>query len=142
LGTRTLERNPEFRWREAEAKTNYRFELLDNTGKSLHEPDAVGGSFKLPASVPLSEGVKYTWELSARLDGRRYVSAGDFTIAPGALRSQAEALRPMPNAPVSERVAYAAWLEQEQLRDEARKYWKALAAERPDDVRLKSLAAE
>jgi len=29
-----------------------------------------------------------------------------------------------------------------ELNDEARKYWRALAAERPDDARLKSLAAE
>jgi hypothetical protein len=43
---------------------------------------------------------------------------------------------------VSHRVAYAAWLEQMQLRDEARKYWKGLAAERPDDAKLRALAAE
>jgi hypothetical protein len=29
-----------------------------------------------------------------------------------------------------------------ELRDEARKYWRALAAERPDDERLRALAAE
>jgi hypothetical protein len=43
---------------------------------------------------------------------------------------------------VSERVAYAAWLEQMELKDEARRYWRALSAERPDDARLKALAAE
>jgi len=35
-----------------------------------------------------------------------------------------------------------AWLEDMELRDEARKYWKTLAAERPDDAKLKSLAGE
>ena len=29
-----------------------------------------------------------------------------------------------------------------ELKDEAPKYWKALAAERPDDAKLKALAAE
>jgi hypothetical protein len=29
-----------------------------------------------------------------------------------------------------------------ELRDEARRYWKALAAERPEDGKLKALAAE
>lgn len=57
------------------------------------------------------------------------------------LRAQIEAARPAPNAPVAERVRFAAWLEQLQLRDEARTYWKALAAERPDSQELKELAA-
>ena len=34
----------------------------------------------------------------------------------------------------------AAWLEQQDLRDEARKYWRAAAAERPEDARLRALA--
>ena len=58
------------------------------------------------------------------------------------LRSRAESLRPGPGAPLSERVAYAVWLEQAQMRDEARRYWKALAAERPEAARLRGLAEE
>lgn len=57
------------------------------------------------------------------------------------LRAHIEALRPAAGAPVSERVAFAAWLEQMQLKDEARGYWRALAAERPDSAELKALAA-
>jgi hypothetical protein len=34
------------------------------------------------------------------------------------------------------------WLDNVDLKDEARKYWKALAAERPDDARLRELAAD
>ena len=56
------------------------------------------------------------------------------------LRARIEAARPAPSAPVSERVAFAAWLEQMELRDEARRYWQSLAAERPDSARLKALA--
>lgn len=56
-------------------------------------------------------------------------------------RAQIEAARPGPNASVAERVRFAAWLEQLQLRDEARVYWKALAAERPDSQQLKELAS-
>ncbi|MBP8297231.1 MAG: hypothetical protein KAX84_14050 [Burkholderiales bacterium] len=63
--------------------------------------------------------------------------------APAAeLLAQAESLRPPADAPLSTRVAYAAWLEGAQLKDEARKVWKAAAAERPDDARLKALAAQ
>lgn len=57
------------------------------------------------------------------------------------LRARVDAARPAANAPVSVRVAFAAWLEQMQLRDEARSYWKALAAERPGSAELKALAA-
>jgi hypothetical protein len=57
------------------------------------------------------------------------------------LRAQIEAARPGPSATVAQRVRFAAWLEQLQLKDEARVYWKALAAERPDSQQLKELAA-
>jgi len=142
-GTKTLDTSPEFRWHEIEPGVKYRFELTDDTGRSLHEAEVQRSSFKLPDSVQLREGIGYTWEVSARApDGRRYVSAGDFSIAAQDVRAQAQALRPAASAPVSERVVYAAWLEQVELRDEARKYWRALAQERPDDMKLKALAAE
>jgi hypothetical protein len=142
-GTRTLEAAPEFRWQELEAGARYRFELTDDTGRSLYNTEVEIAALRLPASVQLREGIGYTWEVSAHMpDGRRYVSAGDFSIAGADVRARARALRPAAGAPVSRRVAYAAWLEQMELRDEARRYWKALAAERPDDAKLKALAAD
>lgn len=142
-GTRTLDPAPEFRWQALEAGAKYRFELADDTGKSLYDSELESTALRLPPSVQLREGMSYTWEVSARAaDGRRYVSAGDFSIAPADLRARVESLRPAANAPVSERVVFAAWLEQMELRDEARKYWRTLAAERPEDAKLKTLAAE
>lgn len=141
--TKALETSPEFRWQSVETGLKYRFELTDDTGRSLFETEVDATSLKLPASVVLKEGGSYTWEISTRTsDNRRYVSAGDFTVASSALRAQAESLRPVASAPVSDRVAYAAWLEQAELRDEARRYWRALYKERPDDEKLKALAAE
>lgn len=142
-GTRSLESSPEFRWQAIEPGVKYRVELTDDTGRSLHESEVDGTSLRLPGSVKLREGASYTWEVSARAaDNRRYVSAGDFSLASADLRAQAESLRPADSAPVSERVAYAAWLEQMELRDEARKYWRALSTERPEDAKLKALAVE
>jgi hypothetical protein len=142
-GTKTLDVAPEFRWQELDAGLTYRFELMDDTGRSLQEAQVQGQAFKLPDSVQLREGITYTWEVSTRTpDGRRYVSAGDFTLAAADLRSQAGALRPGAGASVSDRVAYAAWLEQVELRDEARKYWKVLSTERPEDKKLRELAGE
>ena len=141
--TRTLEIQPEFRWQEAQPGIKYQFEINDDIGRTFYEAQVATTSFKLPSNVQLKEGVSYTWEVSARLaDGRKYSSAGDFSMASAALRAQADALRPAASAPLSSRVAYAAWLDQMELKDEARKYWRALATERPEDVRLKALAAE
>ena len=55
-------------------------------------------------------------------------------------KPQPDAVRPAAGAPLSERVAFAVWLEQVGLKDEAARYWKALAAERPDSARLRALA--
>jgi hypothetical protein len=141
--TRTLETQPEFRWQALQSGVKYHIEVTDETGRMLHEADVDTASFKLPAAIPLKEGVPYTWEVSARLpDGRKYSSSADFAVAPADLRTQADALRPAASAPLSARVAYAAWLDQMELKDEARKYWKAAATERPDDPRLKSLAEQ
>ena len=141
--TRTLETQPEFRWQALQPGVKYHFEITDDTGRTVQEVDVDSPAFKLPAGIPLKEGVTYTWEVSARLpDGRKYSSSADFAVAPADVRAQANTLRPAASAPLSTRIAYAAWLDQMELKDEARKYWKAAAAERPDDPRLKSLAEQ
>jgi hypothetical protein len=142
-GTRTLDSRPEFRWSDDQPGLNYHFELSDETGRTLYESETRSTSLKLPAEVTLKEGVTYTWSVGARsMDGRKYSSVADFSIASADVRKQVEALRPAAAAPISDRVAYAAWLEQAELRDEARKYWRVLASERPADERLQSLARE
>lgn len=141
--TRTLETQPEFRWQPLEPGVKYQLEITDDTGRAVHEAQVDAATYKLPASVVLKEGATYTWEVSARLaDGRKYSSSADFAVAPAAVRAQADTLRPAAAAPLSTRVAYAAWLDQVELKDEARKYWKTAAAERPDDPRLKALAEQ
>jgi hypothetical protein len=141
--TRTLESRPEFRWQEPQPGVKFQFEINDETGRTLHETQLDSTSFRLPTSVQLKEDVPYTWAVSARLaDGRKYTSAGGFSVAPADLRAQAEALRPAAAAPLSARIAYAAWLEQMDLKDEARKYWKVASTERPGDSRLKALAEQ
>ena len=142
-GTRTLEMQPEFRWQELQPGLQYQFELNDDTGRTLQEAQVSATSFKLPESIQLKDGATYSWGVSVRLpDGRKYSSSGTFTVAGADLRAQAESLRPASTAPLSTRVAYAAWLDQADLKDEARNYWRAAASERPEDPRLKSLAEQ
>jgi hypothetical protein len=143
LGSKTLEERPLFAWKSLAPDIPYRFALLDDTGKTLYETSVNGTSLQLPAQVQLKEAATYTWMVSAQHpDGSAFSNTGDISLASADLRRQVEALRPAANEAFSEHVAFAAWLEEAGLRDEARKYWKASAAERPDDPRLKVMARE
>lgn len=140
-GTRVLETQPEFRWQAIQPGVKYQIEIADETGRLMYEAQIDSTVFRLPAGMQFKEGMAYTWEVSTRLpDGQKNSSAGVFGIADTELRVQAAAVRPDPSAPVSARVAYAVWLDQVELKDEARRYWRVLSAERPDDARLKGLA--
>ena len=142
-GTKTLESRPVFRWQELQPGLQYSVKLLDDAGKVLFETSVEKSVLELPQQIQLNMAVDYTWVVSAKLpDGREFSNAGDFSIAPVELHEQVESLRPTTKAPLSERVAFAAWLEQVSLKDEARKYWKSVSAERQDDQRLKVMAGE
>jgi hypothetical protein len=141
VGTRVLDVRPVFQWQAPEQGLAYDFELTDEAGRILLETQVRGTSFALPESVKLQDGKTYTWLVGTRMsDGRKYTNAGDFTVAPAELRREIEAVRPAADAPIAERVTYAAWLDQMQFHDEARKYWKQLALARADDANLKTLA--
>lgn len=142
-GSMSLSSHPLFKWQPLQPGITYQFELLDDTGASLFAAETALPQLQLPDTVILKEGVSYTWMVSAKLsDGKQFSNAGDFTIASENLRNEVRQLMPAENSPLSELVVFATWLEQMQLRDEARKYWKLAAAERKDDQRLKVLAGE
>lgn len=141
--TTTLELRPLFQWQPPQPGLHYQVALLDDTGKPLLETTVGDASVQLPNGVKLQPGVDYTWVVSVKdATGKSYSNAGDFMLATVELRAQVKRLRPAAAAPVSERVVFATWLEQMHLRDEARKYWKGIAADRQDDARLKVLAGE
>lgn len=139
--TVTLDAWPEFRWSGAETGTLLRLELYDDKGKRILEREVGGEAFVLPGTVRLKSGVRYRWLLTGKAaNGQSISNSAHFTLASLELRAEAENLRPGANATLSERVIYAAWLEQKELRDEARKYWRSAASERPNDSRLRELA--
>ena len=140
-GTRVLETQPEFRWQEPQPGLKYQVEIADDTGRSLYDAQAESPSFTLPPALQLKDGQSYTWAVSARFpDGRKYSSIGVFSVATADIRAQAEAMRTEASTSVSSRAIYAAWLDQVELKDEARKYWRALYVDRPEDARLRALA--
>ena len=140
-GTRVLDTQPELHWQEPQPGLRYSVEIADETGRSLYEAQVEGPSFTLPASLQLKDGMAYTWEVAARLpDGRKYASKGEFSIASAELRAQTAAARALAQESVSSMVTFAIWLEQMELRDEARKAWRALAVQRPDDPQIRAMA--
>jgi len=78
---------------------------------------------------------------------RRTLTAKGVTVRAGGVAPATFVMRgpratpPAKGAPLSERVAYAVWLEQSGQKGEAARLWKALAAERPGSERLRALAA-
>ncbi len=140
-GTLTLEERPDFRWAPVAASGPYRFVLFDAEGKVLHEATTEATQLSLPAAITLVPGRVYTWEVSTRrANGLEYSNFGDFALAPPALRATAQRLRPPPGAAFADRFTYALWLDSAELSDAARDVWRTLAAERPNEARLRRLA--
>ncbi len=78
---------------------------------------------------------------------RRTLTAKGVTVRAGGVAPATFVMRgpratpPAKGAPLSERVAYAVWLEQSGQKGEAARLWQVLAAERPGAERLRELAA-
>jgi hypothetical protein len=132
-----------FRWQPLSSGTLYAFELTDDTGKRIYETRVGDPNVKLPDAKMLNHGATYSWVVSARSSDGLVISRREvFRVAESELQADVTALRPESHAPLSERIIYAAWLDQVGLSEEARKYWRNASAERPADHLLKSLARE
>jgi hypothetical protein len=129
-GGTTLELRPTFRWREVVPGLDYQFTLKDENEKVLHRLTWRGTTLQLPPELVLSGGRRYRWSVFAQAaDGTTFRSNYGFTVADAAMRAEVENFRPDQTASPSERVAFAVWLEQAGLNDEAVRYWQQLAAE-------------
>ncbi len=139
--TKVLETHPVFRWEPLAAGIQYRFVLLEESGRTLVETLVNDTTFRMPEEIRLRDDEYYSWQVGARLaSGTTYSSSADFKLLKKGERDGINKLRPSDNAPFSERVLFAAMLEREGLKDAARLYWQALSAERPLDQRLKAKA--
>jgi hypothetical protein len=137
--TTILEPRPTFRWGTIGSETRYRFRLIDESGQIVIEIAVDGTEFKMPLDAKIQEEIFYTWEVEARTPtGVVYSSSADFSVLASAERARLERLRPGPDASVSERVVFATVLEQMNLLEAAKRYWKDLASERPDDSELQA----
>ena len=142
-GTYTLEDPPVFRWTPVEASGPYRVTLFDDAGKVIYEATTTATQHPLPADVKLAAQRRYTWEVATRkANGVEHANFGDFALASPAMHAEAERRRPAAGAPFSERLAYAVWLDTNELTDAARGVWQRLSAERPGDEQLRRMAEQ
>lgn len=141
VATSILETSPEFTWEDTRQNVSYRFSLTDANGSAVYAADTNGPVLRLPATLTLAPGALYNWEVSVRSDDDYLQSTrATFRTASETTQAQVRALRPKAGADFAARVAFAVWLEQRDLRDEARRLWRDLASERPDMVSLRERA--
>jgi len=137
-GPLVLETAPEFRWQPQGVQATYQFKLFNSKGGTLLDRTLSETRLQAPALKP---GEDFTWVLEARLPERPpRIASGRIQVADTATREALLLSRPALGAPFSERLVYAALLEDAQIGDDARAAWQLLAEERPGDSRLKVLA--
>jgi len=143
VNTKVLDPLLTFEWLPIEKVMQYRFILTDESGRTIIETLANGNSFKLPTENNIEAGVLYSWQVEARLsNGAVYSNSSNFSLIDKEELEKINRLRPKDKATFSERIVFATLLEQMGVYDEAYDYWKALAAERPDNELLKIKAKE
>lgn len=133
-----LDARPVFRWESKRVRPPYRVTLNDASGARVAEGEVKKGTvYTLPANVTLHEGVRYSWRVEGRVGKAMEGNEASFEIATAAEREQINQARPAASASFSERVTYATILDGMGFRDDARKVWRQLAAERKGDIRLR-----
>lgn len=127
-----LDGNAAFRWRPFADEASYKFELVDQAGTLVLTSETRETEIHLPPSLTLAPGRTYYWALRGRnAAGNTFYAAAEFRVADAALRRRIEAARPKPDAPFSERVLFAALLEEAGMKSLALAQRHTLAAERP-----------
>jgi hypothetical protein len=132
-----LDTRPVFRWESRRVRPPYRVTLNDASGARVAEGDVTGTSYTLPANVTLHDGARYTWRVEGHVGKETQGGEASFDVATAAEREQLNQARPAASASFSERVTYATILDGMGFRDDARKVWRQLAAERKGDIRLR-----
>ncbi len=137
VATWLTERPDAFRWTALANATGYRFSLTDGHGRALHQSTVRINTIELPGAITLEPGRTYGWQVIADLpDGKSIEGWTEFGVASPELRARIERARPAAGASFGDRVIHALLLEELGAREEARRVWAALSAERPGDADL------
>lgn len=110
---------------------------MDPGGGMVCDELIPGDMFRLPLAKALPAQAGYRWRLSWTPPGEEERSVeGAFAVLSEEEARLIGSLRPAPEAPFAERLAFAVALESRGLREEAAPYWQRLAEERPGDPTL------
>ena len=123
-----------FNWDGPRAPGGYRLSLFDGQRKLIHQV-AVATNSWVPAAGLLKAGGAYEWEVESTLENGEVLTArGKFNMADSNASKAAQAQTPPANSAFSTRVLYAVYLEENGFKYDARRLWKELSKERPDDM--------
>lgn len=130
---------PVFQWTATTEGEKYVFRLHeDGSNDLLVEAQVTGHEYQLPKNIQLSLGRTYIWSVDIdRGNGNVESRVGEFILATEEDKKHFIGLRPKSDASFSDRILYAALLEQANLREEAKKIWQELSSERPESAELK-----
>lgn len=141
VNSKISDARPTFIWKALDDVIKYHLLLSDERGQVLHDVFVETNSWQLPQGGALVHGITYKWKVAAVMkSGESDAAESNFTVADMETIKRIEAKRPAGNDVFSDRVLYAAFLENEGFREAARGVWQELAKERPDDYNLKRRA--
>jgi hypothetical protein len=122
-----------FAWEPVGDGASYQFELVDQAGQKLLIAETRDAELRLPDAVQLKPGRVYYWSLRGRdaQSPQPFYRAAEFHVADLTTKRRLDAARPKPDASFSERVLYAALLEEAGAASAALAWRHTLAAERP-----------
>jgi hypothetical protein len=142
VNTAVLTTTPTLQWPENTETTETHVTLLDSTGRQIFQTTLRNTStFAIPAEAKLQAGGRYGWQARAEQEGRPLAEyGGEFSVLASAEATRLKRFMPGTNAEFSRRALYAALLMEAGAKEEARKHWLELRAERPDDPALTKLA--
>lgn len=134
VDTRLVGDDIAFNWDGPRPIGGYQLSLYDSGKQLLHQASVSTNSW-IPSTGLLKAGNAYEWEISATLENREVLTArGSFSMADSVEARAVLAQRPQAGASFSDRVLYAVFLEGKGFGYDARRVWKELASERPDDA--------
>lgn len=140
VDTHLLATPEEFSWRPLMGAKTYRFKLADAQGQVLHAGELTARTLRLPDAVKLKPGMSYSWTVeTVDAAGTTQSASAEFSLLDEVKAKALAKQRPGGGASFSERLLYASLLENAGLKVDALAYWKALAAERPEDEMLQEL---
>ena len=121
-----------FTWRRFAPEAAYQFELVDGSGTRLLFAETRDTEIRLPPTMRLTPGETYYWSVRGRDElGNTFYRPSEFRVADIVSRERLEAAAPAADAPFSERVLYAALLDQAGCVSAAQVQRRILGVERP-----------